>query len=463
MKRTMTRSILVFIVTLAFFAGVCLLAFRLTTQNEAWVQQPYNGHIASSNGLAQAGDIIDRNGVTLAYTNADGERVYHDDLTTRQALLHVVGDNSLNISTAVQSMYRGDLTGYSFVLGLGLPNSLRTNNSVELTISANACKAAYNAFSGKDGACIVYNYKTGEILCDVSTPTYDPQNPPEINEENEEEYDGVYLDNVMSSSYTPGSIFKIVTAAAAIDNISDIYSQTFECTGSYDIDGEDITCEDAHGVIDFETAFAQSCNVAFAQISLQLGEEKMTQTTEAFGFNNSFEVSGVTLSKSVYSLENALGDNQLAWSGIGQFEDLANPMHMAIMCGAIANDGAPVMPYLLDNESSLFQKLGITSGKESEQMLSLDTAKKLQDLMRSTADYYYNVRGITMGGIDFCAKTGTAEVSKDKEPNAWIVGYTEDEDHPYAFAVVVEEGGYGIQAASPIAQAAITALVNEAQ
>ena len=461
MKRISSRSILVFIVTLAFFAGVCLLAFRLTTQNEAWVAQPYNGHIASSNGLAQAGDIVDRNGEILAHTNAQGERIYHEDLATRQALLHVVGDNSLNISTAVQSMYRGDLTGYSFVLGLGLPKSLRTNDSVELTISADACKAAYDAFYGKDGACIIYNYKTGEVLCDVSTPTYDPQNPPEINEKNEKDYDGVYLDNVMSSSYTPGSIFKIVTAASAIDNIPDIYSRTFECTGSYDIDGEDITCEDAHGVIDFQTAFSQSCNVAFAQIAVELGEEKMTQSAQAMGFNDSFEVSGVTLSKSVYTLENALGDNQLAWSGIGQFEDLANPMHMAMMCGAIANGGTPVEPHLLSSETSLFQKLGIADAKENEQMLSADTAKKLQDLMRSTADYYYNVRGITMGGINFCAKTGTAEVGKDKEPNAWIVGYTEDKKHPYAFAVVVEEGGYGIQAASPIAQAAINVLVSE--
>ncbi|MBE6824259.1 MAG: penicillin-binding protein [Ruminococcaceae bacterium] len=463
MKRIMTRSILVFIVTLAFFAGICLLAFRLVTQNEAWVAQPYNGHVAQSNGLAQAGDIVDRNDTVLAYTNENEERIYHEDLSTRKALLHVVGDNSLNISTAVQSMYRGDLTGYSFILGLGLPKSLRTNNSVELTVSASACKAAYEAMGGKDGACVVYNYKTGEVLCDISTPTYDPQNPPEITDENEKEYDGVYLDNVMSSSYTPGSIFKIVTAAAAIDNVSDIYDQTFECSGAYDIEGRKITCENAHGVIDFNTAFAQSCNVAFAQIAVQVGEEKMTQTATDMGFNKTFEVSGVTLSKSVYSLENALGDNQLAWSGIGQFEDLANPMHMALMCGAIANGGTPVEPYLLSSDTPLFQKLGITSAKESDEMLSPDIAKKVQDLMRSTADYYYNVRGLTMGEIDFCAKTGTAEVGEDKEPTAWFIGFTEDEDHPYAFAAVVEEGGYGISAATPVAQAAITALVNEAQ
>lgn len=460
MKRIMSRSIFILVITLAVVAGISLLAFRLLTQNEQWVSQPYNGHVASSNGLAQAGDITDRNDVVLAYTNADEERIYHEDYATRCAMLHVVGDNSLNISTAAQSMYRGDLTGYSFIFGLGLPKSLRTNNSLELTVDANACKAAYEAFNGKDGACVVYNYKTGEVLVDVSAPSYDPQNPPEITEENEHEYDGVYLDNVVSSSYTPGSIFKVVTAAAAIENIPDIYSRTFECTSEYDIDGQKITCEYAHGTLDFTNAVAQSCNVACAQMAIEVGEEKMTETAEKMGFNKTFEVSGITLSKSVYTLENALGDNQLGWSGIGQFEDLANPMHMAIMCGAIANGGTPVNPYLYKSDASVLQKLGVTSAKESQQMLSQDTAMKVQDIMRATADYYYNARGLTMGGLNFCAKTGTAEVTEGKEPNAWIIGYTEDENHPYAFAVVVEEGGYGISAASPVAQAAISALVN---
>lgn len=460
MKRIMTRSIFILIVTLAVVAGVCLLAFRLLTQNEQWVAQPYNGHVASSNGLAQAGDITDRDGVILAYSNDNEERIYNEDYATRCALMHAVGDNSLNISTAVQSMYRGELTGYSFVFGLGLPKSLRSNNSIELTVDADACKAAYEAMGSKDGACVVYNYKTGEILVDISTPAYDPQNPPEINEENEKDYDGVYLDNVMSSSYTPGSIFKVVTAASAIDNIPDIYSRTFSCTGEYDIDGEPITCEYAHGSVDFTSAFSQSCNVVFAQLAVELGEEKMTETATAMGFNKSFEVSGVTLSKSVYDLKNALGNNQLGWSGIGQFEDMANPMHMAIMCGAIAQGGTPVTPYLLDSDSSLLQKIGVTKAKQSEQMLSADTATKVQDLMRATADYYYNARGLTMGGLNFCAKTGTAEVGDDKEPNAWIVGYTEDENHPYAFAVVVEEGGYGISGAGPVASAAIASLVN---
>ncbi len=459
MKRIMSRSFIVFIVAILFFGGVCLLAFRLVTQSENWAQQPYNGHINSANGLANAGQIHDRNGEVLAYTNEKDERVYHSDKDVRCALMHVVGDDSLNVSTAIQSMYRGDLTGYSLLWGLGIPQSMRGSSDVVLTVDAEASKAAYQAFKGKKGACVVYNYKTGEVLVDVSTPTYDPKNPPVINDNNSEKYDGVYLDNVVSSTYTPGSIFKVVTAAAAIENIPDIYSRTFVCTGAYDIDGQAITCEYAHGSCDFETAVAHSCNIACAQMAVEIGEDKMTEVATKMGFNKQFQVNGINLAQSKYSLENALGDNQLGWSGIGQFEDLSNPMHMSIMCGAIANGGKPVAPYLFV-ENSFLNSIGITGPNDIEQMLSADTAQKVGDVMRATANYYYNARGLNFGNLNFCAKTGTAEV-EGKEPNAWIIGYTEDENHPYAFAVVVEEGGYGIDAAAPVAQAAINSLVSD--
>ena len=461
MKRILSRSYLILIITIAALLGTGFLAFRIVTQNKSWVQQPYNGHIASSNGLAQAGTIYDRNQKELAYTDSDGDRKYNEDFDTRCSLLHTVGDNSLNISTAVQSMYRTELTGYSFIFGLGMPKSLKTHNDVTLTVDADACKAAYNAFGGKKGACVVYNYKTGEILCKTSSLAYDPADPPEITDENKDEYDGVFLDNAVSSTFTPGSIFKIVTAASAIENIDDIYNRTFECTGECEIDGDKITCEEVHGTVSFEEAFAHSCNVAFAQMALELGEENLTETAEKMGFNQLFKVSDIPLAKSKYDISKA-NDNQLAWSGIGQYDDMANPLHMAIMCAAIANDGKPVMPYLVKNDENVLQKLGLSKGgKQGEEMLSPQTAEKVRSLMRTAANYYYNARGLNIGGLDFCAKTGTAEVGKDKEPNAWFVGFTEDAKHPYAFAVVVANGGYGISAATPVVQAAVDVLVSK--
>ena len=262
MKRVLRRSTLVLILTIAFIAGIGYFTAELIMNSRDWVAQPYNAHISGSGGLEQAGRILDRNGKVLAQTE-NGVRLYNEDERVRRALLHTVGDNSLNISTAVQSKYRSMLTGYSLVWGLNMPQSLRVSHDITLTVDADVCAAAYDVLNsyGKKGACVVYNYKTGEVICSVSTYGYDPQAPPEINESNESEYDGVYLDNVISSSYTPGSIFKLVTAAAAIENIPDLYERTWYCEGSEEIGGSDITCVESHGEIDFKLAMAKSCNI----------------------------------------------------------------------------------------------------------------------------------------------------------------------------------------------------------
>ena len=197
MKRIMRRSYLVLFVALAFFGGICFLAFRVVTENAKWVQHPFNGHVEATDGLAGAGDITDRNGEKLAYNSEDNHRKYHDDAEVRKALLHVVGDKSMNISTSIQSMFRADLTGYNFVLGMGLPKSLKSSRDVQLTVDAQACKAAYEALGDRKGACVVYNYKTGEMLCSVSNATYDPENPPDEDTINNDDwYKGVYLVSV---------------------------------------------------------------------------------------------------------------------------------------------------------------------------------------------------------------------------------------------------------------------------
>ena len=465
MKRIMRRSYLVLFVALAFFGGICFLAFRVVTQNAKWVQHPFNGHVESSDGLAGAGDITDRNGVKLAYNDEDNHRKYNDDQQIREALLHVVGDKSMNISTSIQSMFRADLTGYNFVWGMGLPKSLKSSRDVQLTVDADACKAAYEALGNRKGAVVVYNYKTGEVLVSVSNATYDPEDPPDEETVKENEwYSGVYLDNVISSTYTPGSTFKIVTAAAAIENIPDIYEREFDCEGSIEVGGNPINCTDSHGKISFEEAFAHSCNVVFAQLAIEIGPEKMKATAEKMGFNTeNVRMSGIPIASSYYNADGA-DENALAWTGIGQgfgkYEDRANPLRMAMLCGAVANGGTAVSPYIVEDDGSLMNKLGIDTNKDGDtNMLSAATTTKLQALMKAAAEYYDGSYGIKVGDLPFCAKTGTAERGDGKDETAWFVGYTEDPNHPYAFAVVVEEGGAGAEAAAPVADAAVSALV----
>ncbi|MEE1319011.1 MAG: penicillin-binding transpeptidase domain-containing protein, partial [Ruminococcus sp.] len=324
-----------------------------------------------------------------------------------------------------------------------------------LTVDAETCKVAYDALNsyGKKGACVIYNYKTGEVICSVSTNSYDPQNPPTISEENESEYDGVYLDNVLSSSYTPGSIFKIVTMAAAIENIPDLYERTWTCTGSQEIGGSDITCVETHGTIDINQAMAHSCNIVFAELAVEIGADKMTETAEKIGINMSFEVDDVKTAEGNYDVSKA-NTNQLAWSGVGQYNDKVNPMQMVMICGAIANGGKTTEPTLIkDGASSILQTIGINSGSNGREMFSENTAAKLDETMRYTITDYYG--DYLFGGLSVCAKTGTGEVGDDKEPNAWMVGYSKDEDCPLAFACVVEDAGFGFSYAGPVVEASM--------
>ena len=128
---------------------------------------------------------------------------------------------------------------------------------------------AYDALDGHSGTVAVYNYETGDVICMVSSPSFDPADPPDLSE-SDEGYEGVYINRFLSSVYTPGSVFKIVTAAAAIENIDDIYERDFECSGSLDVGGDSVTCTSAHGSLKFEDALAVSCNCAFAQLALEI-------------------------------------------------------------------------------------------------------------------------------------------------------------------------------------------------
>jgi len=184
-------------------------------------------------------------------------------------------------------------------------------------------------------------------------------------------------------------------------------------------------------------------------MAIELGQKRMTAAANSLGFNRKFELDGIPTSKSVYKVDGA-EDNELGWSGIGQYTDLTNPFHMMLIMGAIANKGTPVKPYMIDRITTQF---GLTtqSGKaqNDSQLLKSTTADKLKAYMRYDVASYYG-DGM-FPGLAVCAKTGTAEVGGGKNPNGWMVGFSSNNKTPLAFAIVVENTNSGMKSAGQIA------------
>ena len=289
MKKLERRARLCLVLAGLLLAGLGLFLVRFGFSGSRWASSPFNRHLYNRDGALISGTVLDRNGTVLSYVDDNGDRRCADGKTLRKATLHAVGDPQGNIGTGALTAFARKLTGYSLLLGA---YNARAGNDLYLTIDADLNKTAYQALDGRKGTVAVYNYKTGEVLCMVSSPSYDPKNIPDDLETNDQ-YQGVYLNRFLSSSFTPGSVFKTVTLAAALEKIPDLYSRTFCCEGSAQIGGETVTCTAAHGEQTIQDALANSCNIAFGQLAVELGANTLEKYAEKAGLTRSYDVNGI--------------------------------------------------------------------------------------------------------------------------------------------------------------------------
>ena len=441
MKKLEQRGIICLALAAALFLGICIFIFKFVTDGGEWATFYANQHVYYEGTLA-IGKVYDANDTILVENTKNGMK-YNDDELTRRATLHAVGDMDGNIATAAQSAFRDKIVGYSLLTGT---YSITGNgNDLKLSIDAEVSKAAYNALNGRNGTVGVYNYETGEIICMVSSPGFDPANPPEIAAD---DTSGVYLNKFLSSNLIPGSIFKLVTCAAAIENVSGLEDWSYTCSGVSYIRDEAITCTQAHGTVDFEGALAKSCNCAFADLSQRIGGTVMASYTKKLGLLDSYDIDGIHNAKGSFEFPKN-DDLSLAWAGIGQYNDELNPCSMLVYMSAIARDGVGTVPRILYTN--------FPSGEDTERMIDESTAEKLRSMMKNNVVSNYGESNFP--GLDIYAKSGTAEMY-GSEPNAWFTGFIKNEGNPYAFIVCVENGGYGSSVAGPVANQVLQAVVN---
>ena len=453
MKKIERRAIVCVLLALVLAAGLLVFLVKFCLDGGGWASSAFNRHLYDSNGVLAAGTVLDRDGDVLSSVE-DGQRTYYPNETVRKATLHAVGDLQGRIGTGALNAFADKLTGYSLINGAF---GAKEGGEVYLTIDARYNYEAYQALGGHAGTVAVYNYETGEILCMVSAPSYDPLNVP-ADIETSDRYRGAYLNRFLSSTFTPGSVFKTVTLAAAIEEIPDLFDRTWDCQGSVVTGGETIICSGTHGTQNISQAFANSCNVAFAQIAQELGGEALQKYTAQAGLTDSYDISGLPTARGSFQWT-GISDGELGWAGVGQGQDLVNPCALMVYMGAIANGGKAAEPYLIEKTVS---PLGLPSlphfTSRTGRLVDASTAQTLAELMANNVAQTYGTSRFP--GMDICAKSGTAEVGEGQTPHAWFAGFLRDEEHPYAFVVLVENGGGGSSVAGTVAGRVLDVMVN---
>lgn len=449
MNRIARRSGVLLLLVVLLLAGFTFFLAEFVTESDQWVVFPGSPHVYNGGNIG-CGVAVDRDGILLL--DMTSGREYSNSVSLRKSTVHWLGDRSGSVSAPALSNYSAQIAGYDLLNGVY--NYGDNSGVAQLTLSAKVQQAALEAMGSYKGTVAVYNYKTGALLCAVTTPTFDPDNAPNIENDTTGEYEGLYVNRFTQSCYIPGSIFKIVTLAAALETIPDIREQTFVCTGSYEIGSDSVTCEGAHWEQDLQSAFCNSCNCAFAQIALQLGDEVLEQYVEKFGITQSITFDGITTAKGNFEAVGA-EDVNVAWAAIGQYNDQVNPCAFMTFMGAVAADGRGVPPYLVETVSVGANQTYEADTGRSERIMSVDTARTLQEYLGYNVVNKYGAENFP--GLTVCAKTGTGEVGGEKKPNAMLTGFVAEDDCPLAFVVCVEDGGYGSTVGIPIASKVLSA------
>ena len=421
MKKITNRAISVLLLAILVIVGMLGYVLRYVDHGKDWALTFSRANSGST------GALIDRSGVVLASFSATENR-FAEDEKTRIANYHVTGDFWDRTGSGLLTSYWKDLQGFSLLTG----TTLAKDTVLKLNVDAGLNTKAYSALDGRKGAGLVMNYKTGELLSMVSSPSVDPADPDYLPQE------GAYINRCLSASFVPGSVFKLITAAAAIENIPNIDERSYYCYGYTTIAGVDIICSGCHYSQTFEQALSNSCNVAFAKIAISLGQDTLASYVRQFGFLDPHELDGIPTAAGNFPLE-FIGDPELGWAGIGQSTDMICPYSLLRFVSAVANDGILVEPKLIND------------GEEPvrSRYLETNTAQRLQKMMNYNVVNHYEGE-YRFPGLKLCAKTGTADLG-DGTSHAWLTGFLLGDAHPYAFVVFVEQGGGGLTVAGSLA------------
>lgn len=428
------------------------------TQKETYLSDSHNTRQKDYAEKVIRGSIISSDGVELARTDVDEEgnenRVYpYDNL-----FAHVVGYLSKGSSGLEATENYQLLESHANPLEQ-LKNEFKDQknigDNVITTLNSHMQQVAYDALGDHKGAVIALEPDTGRVLVSVSKPSFNPNTIDEDWESlNADSDSGVFLNRGLQGQYPPGSTFKIVTALAYLRQNQTLDGFSFDCEGELTNGGYTIHCagNNVHGQQDFYSAFANSCNTAFATIGLSLDKGAFQTLADSLYLNSRLDLELPT-SRSSFSVDDSTADALMMQTSIGQGNTLVTPMEMALITAAVANDGVMMKPYFVDRieaydgtqvkEYSSERLSEVMSSSEADQLTKLMLGVVENGTASSLNDLGYNIAG----------KTGSAEHGDmTEDTHSWFAGFSNAEDPDLVVVVIAEAAGGGSAVATPIAR-----------
>lgn len=454
MKKITARAFFALALAAVLLLGTAAFTVSYFVHADEWVTFSGSPHVYSGTNLS-SGIVTDRAGRLLL--DATEGRTYSDDALTRKSTVHLLGDRYGYIYAPLLGHYADKMIGYDRINGLF---RLREEEaSAQLTISAAVQNAALQALDGRRGTVGVYNYETGEILCAVTAPSYDPDNVPDIENDTTDAYKGVYVNRFFDAAYTPGSIYKLLTAEAALETVDDILTQRFTCEGRTIIGGQSIVCEGVHGTIDLKNGLAYSCNCVFGDVAVQVGAETLEKYAEKAGLTGRLECDGNQSAAGRLDLSGA-DDGDTAWAGIGQYTDQVTAYAFMRFMGILGGGGEAAEPYLMASVKSGEKQTYAAKTRSTGRIFEAEAVETLTQMMRNNVTGVYGTWQFP--DVAVCAKSGTAEI-EGEQPNAMFAGFVADAEYPLAFVVFVENAGHGSTVAAPVAGQVLRVCIEEMQ
>ncbi|MCP3975563.1 MAG: penicillin-binding protein 2 [bacterium] len=474
----------------AFAVLVGAVTFLQVIQGPEYRDDPRNIRVVTGRAGKERGTIITADGVPVARSSADPDdpQLFTRTYPEGAGYAHVVGYATLIFgATGIEASQSEALVSdrdatISGVLNAIVGGDIRPKG-LRLTIVDDLQQAAIEALGTQTGAVVALDPDTGAVLAMVSSPSFDPatlqgRDAGPAGNTLEADPTEPLRNRAIDQTYPPGSTFKIVTAAAALEAGIAGGGTTFPDPVELDLPGSTATIrnydEQVCGNGDTVTltqALVSSCNTVFGDLGMQVGAERLVSMAEAFGFNREIPFDLTALVSAIPDADSFADDVAgVAQSAIGQRDVRATPLQMALVGAAIANEGEIMEPYLVqqifDSEASIESE---TVPAVWRRAVSPATAAALTDLMEKAVSSGTGFRA-QISGVSIAGKTGTAEVP-DEAPDVWFVGFGPVSDDPEAarivVAVVVEDGGprgtdgTGGSVAAPIAKAVMEAFLGQ--